>query len=49
MNSNITKRNNRFNFKQKKDCCMQSLKEVNCFLYKFTKTKKIYDLLKFFK
>ena len=44
--NNYSKKNK---FKIKKDCCLQSLKEVNCFLYKFSKTKKFYNLLKWFK
>ncbi len=34
------------NLKQKKDCCMQSLKEVNCFLCDFSKVKKAIKISK---
>lgn len=36
-------------FKQKKDCCMQSLKEVNCFLSNFFNAKKAFTIFKWFK
>ena len=49
MNSNINKRKNKFNFKQKKDCCVQSLKDVNSFLYNFSKTKKLINIFKWLK
>ena len=47
MNKNNYYKKNKY--KNKKDCCMQSLKEVNCFLYKITKTKKMYEIIKWFK
>ena len=50
MNNKKNIKNSKKNIlKNKKDCCMQSLKEVNCFLYKFTKTKRIYNFIKLFR
>ena len=34
--------------KNKKDCCMQSLKDVNCFLYSFSTLKKAINIFKWF-
>jgi len=41
--------NNKSNFKKKKDCCMQSLKQVNCFLSDFSNVKKAFTIFKWFK
>lgn len=39
----------KFNFVQKKDCCIHSLKEVNYFLCNLKKAKKALFLYKFLK
>lgn len=41
--------NKKFNFGQKKDCCVQSLKDVNCFLCNVKKAKKAILLFKWLK
>ncbi len=35
--------------KDKKDCCMQSLKEINCFLSDFSNVKKALKIFKWLK
>lgn len=40
---------NKFNFKQKKDCCVKSLKEINSFLCNVKKAKIALCLYKWFK
>lgn len=39
----------RINFTEKKDCCIKSLKEVNCFLCNIKKAKIAFCLFKWFK
>lgn len=43
------KKQKKINFCQKKDCCVQSLKDVNIFLCNIKKVKKAIFLFKCFK
>lgn len=47
----MNKKNNckKNQFKQKKDCCVQSLKDVNCFLSDYSKVKKAFKIFKWIK
>lgn len=47
-NKNLNKKSKKM-FKNKKDCCMQSLKEVNCFLSDFSNIKKAINIFKWLK
>lgn len=40
---------NKIKFNEKKDCCVKSLKEVNCFLCNIKKAKIALCLFKWFK
>lgn len=46
--NNCNKKNKK-NIKQKKDCCLQSLKQVNCFLSDFSNVKKAFKIFRWFK
>jgi len=40
------KKEKKFNFLEKKACAIKSLREVNCFLYNFSKACQIKKLIK---
>ena len=43
------KNNKKWKIFTKKDCCVQSLKQVNCFLSDFSNIKKALTIFKWFK
>lgn len=43
------KNNKKSNFSKKANCCMQSLKDVNCFLCNLKKAKISFSLYKWFR
>jgi len=48
-NNSSNKNNNKFNFSEKKDCTIRSIKEIEFFLCNFNKALKSFKIYKFLK